>query len=215
MCLGMRLERRWSRARLSSCEFYDSVEGLRNTCHQLTLHRNYRGDAKATMEAFHDGWLRTGDVLAIDDDDFLWFKDRKKEMIKYKGYVSHHGRSSSLLTHPRNQIAPAELEDLLSSHLNVLESAVCAAWDKEQQTEVPVGYVVLDSSIPPEKRQAVLQEIRHSVDSRVTAYKKLRGGVHALETLPKNVTGKLARNELPARKAMVELMARPTPRARL
>jgi len=47
--------------------------------------RGYRGDSIATDEAFHNGWLRTGDAIKIDKDGFLWFQDRKKEMIKYKG----------------------------------------------------------------------------------------------------------------------------------
>lgn len=85
-----------------------------------TVFMGYRDNEAATKESFRDGWLCTGDVIAIDEDNFLWFKDRKKEMIKYKG----------------NQVAPAELEDLLNSHPDVAEAGVCAAWDKENQTEV-------------------------------------------------------------------------------
>jgi len=81
---------------------------------------DYRDNPSATKKRFKDGWLCTGDVLAIDEDDFLWFKDRKKETIKYKG----------------NQVAPAELEDLLNSHPDVAEAGVCAAWDKDNHTEV-------------------------------------------------------------------------------
>lgn len=141
-------------------------------------------------------------------------------MIKYKGFVHQCPTTApapDLLTRQdRNQIAPAELEDLLASHPKVLEAAVCAAWDKEQQTEVPVGYVVLDPSVSSREQQSVLAEVRASVDKRVTAYKKLRGGVHAIAALPKNVTGKLARNELPARKEMVKMMAAAAaPKARL
>lgn len=97
----------------------------------------------------------------------------------------------------------------------MLEAAVCAAWDRDQQTEVPMGYVVLKPSITAEKRPATLQEIRESVDARVTGYKKLRGGVFALDAIPKNVTGKIARNELPARKEMLKMMAGTAPKARL
>lgn len=85
-----------------------------------TVFMGYRDNQKATDESFKDGWLCTGDVLSIDDDGYLWFKDRKKEMIKYKG----------------NQVAPAELEDLLNSHPAVAEAGVCAGWDASQQTEV-------------------------------------------------------------------------------
>ena len=44
-------------------------------------------DPVATRESFHQGWMRTGDVLHADLDGFLYLTDRKKELIKYKGYV--------------------------------------------------------------------------------------------------------------------------------
>ncbi|KAG9696433.1 luciferin 4-monooxygenase, partial [Aureobasidium melanogenum] len=158
-----------------------------------TVFMGYRDNQAATKESFRDGWLCTGDVIAIDDDNFLWFKDRKKEMIKYKG----------------NQVAPAELEDLLNSHPAVAEAGVCAAWDKENQTEIPTAYVVLNPSKKQADTSEVLADIRKFVDTRVTGYKKLRGGVHAIAALPKNVTGKLVRGELPARKEMEKAFAAP------
>lgn len=57
-------------------------------------------------------------------------------------------------------------------------------------------------------QNAVLQNIRNSIDTRVTPYKKLRGGVHAIAVLPKNPTGKLVRGDLPARKAMTAMLAK-------
>jgi long-subunit acyl-CoA synthetase (AMP-forming) len=64
-------------------------------------YRGYRNDAKGTRESFHDGWLRTGDVVKMDSDGLLWFQDRKKEMIKYKGYaISKVYRASANLHHP-------------------------------------------------------------------------------------------------------------------
>ena len=92
-----------------------------------TAFMRYRDNDAASQESFKDGWLCTGDVLAMDDDGFLWFKDRKKEMIKYKG----------------NQVAPAELEDLLNSHPDVAEAGVCASWDNENQTEVNQPFTLL------------------------------------------------------------------------
>jgi long-subunit acyl-CoA synthetase (AMP-forming) len=47
--------------------------------------RKYRDNPEATALEFDDGWLRTGDVLQMNRDGFLWFQDRKKEMLKYKG----------------------------------------------------------------------------------------------------------------------------------
>jgi acyl-coenzyme A synthetase/AMP-(fatty) acid ligase len=98
------------------------------------------------------------------------------------------------------QVAPAELEDLLAANKEVEEAAVCALWLEDTQTEVPIGYVVLSSSVAPDNREAALKRIRDSVDSIVSSYKKLRGGVFAIDAIPKNVTGKIQRAELPARK---------------
>jgi 4-coumarate--CoA ligase len=68
------------------CVLHDGV--WRKLFPRLTIdRRHYRNNPQATKESFHDGWLRTGDSLTIDKDGHLWFHDRKKEMIKYKGYA--------------------------------------------------------------------------------------------------------------------------------
>ncbi|KAF5742884.1 4-coumarate--CoA ligase [Tripterygium wilfordii] len=55
-----------------------------------------------------EGWLHTGDIGYIDDDDDIFIVDRIKEMIKYKGF----------------QVAPAELEPILVAHPNISDAAV-------------------------------------------------------------------------------------------
>lgn len=57
--------------------------------------------------------------------------------------------------------------------------------------------------------KAVLDDIRKYVDTRVSPYKRIRGGVHAIAELPHNPTGKLVRDKLPARVAMNKAMAAP------
>ncbi|KAG9447207.1 hypothetical protein H6P81_013335 [Aristolochia fimbriata] len=71
--------------------------------------KGYIGDQAATAKALgKDGWLRTGDLCYFDDEGFLFVVDRLKELIKYKGY----------------QVAPAELEDLLLTHREIVDAAV-------------------------------------------------------------------------------------------
>lgn len=96
-------------------------------------------------------------------------------------------------------MAPAELENLLSAHPDVLEAAVCGYFDESQQTDIPVGYVKLRDSVAVSDRTRVLGEIKKSVDDAVSSPKKLRGGLFYLAELPKNVTGKIMRAHLPAR----------------
>ena len=69
----------------------------------------YLNDGEATERTIDkDGWLHTGDIGYIDDDDELFIVDRLKELIKYKGF----------------QVAPAELEALLLTHPKISDAAV-------------------------------------------------------------------------------------------
>ncbi|KAF2703992.1 putative amp dependent CoA ligase [Pleomassaria siparia CBS 279.74] len=147
----------------------------------------YMGDEAATRNTFAGEWLRTGDVMICDENENFWVTDRLKEMIKYKGL----------------QIAPSELEDQLVQHPSVIDAAVCAIYSPSQASEVPLAYVSLAApyhSWSKEKIDKILEEVRAWIDSRVAGYKKLRGGVFHLQTLPKNPSGKILRRELPARK---------------
>jgi 4-coumarate--CoA ligase len=71
----------------------------------------YWRNTKATQEAFdEDGYLKTGDVAVRDEKGWYWIVDRKKELIKVKGF----------------QVPPAELEAVLLEHEAVADAAVCA-----------------------------------------------------------------------------------------
>jgi long-chain acyl-CoA synthetase len=99
-----------------------------------------------------DGWLLTGDIGWLDEDGYLYLLDRKKEMIKYKGY----------------QVAPAELEALLHEHPAVLDAAVIPKRHLEGG-EIPKAFVVLK-----EGYQASPEELMAFVADKVAPYKKIR-----------------------------------------
>jgi 4-coumarate--CoA ligase len=133
----------------------------------------YFHNPEATTGTFHNGWFCTGDI-AVDRDGKFYIVDRKKELIKYKGL----------------QIAPAEIENLLITHPQILEAAVVGI-PIEGGSEVPRAYVVL--------RQArILSEtdVKDFVQGRLASYKQLRGGVRFVDELPKNAVGKILRREL-------------------
>jgi acyl-CoA synthetase (AMP-forming)/AMP-acid ligase II len=150
----------------------------------------YVGNDEATRETFVGGvgaWLRTGDIMTCHSNENFWVTDRLKEMIKFKGL----------------QIAPSELEDLLVQHPKVIDAAVCATWAEAEATEVPLAYVSLIDELARSDANAVsavLKEVQTWHDGQVAGYKKLRGGVHHLQQLPKNPSGKILRRELPAKK---------------
>jgi long-subunit acyl-CoA synthetase (AMP-forming) len=47
------------------------------------LYRGYVGDSKATAQEFSEGWLRTGDILTIDEKQNFWVTDRLKEVCLF------------------------------------------------------------------------------------------------------------------------------------
>jgi len=118
-----------------------------------------------------DGWLRTGDVAKMDTEGYTYITDRLKELIKFKGHA----------------VAPAELEDLLSTHPKIADAAVIPVAD-EQAGELPRAYVV-----PKPGQQVTPEEVMQFVDERVSAFKRLRGGVVLTDSIPKTGSGKILR----------------------
>ncbi len=120
-----------------------------------------------------EGWIRTGDIVSVDEEGYVTILDRKKEMIKYKGY----------------QIAPAELEALLMEHPAVMDSAVIPKRDAESG-EVPKAFILLR----PDQKASV-EELMRFVEERVAPYKKVRE-IEFVEAIPKTPSGKILRREL-------------------
>jgi acyl-CoA synthetase (AMP-forming)/AMP-acid ligase II len=120
-----------------------------------------------------DGWLLTGDVGWLDEDGYLHLLERKKEMIKYKGY----------------QVAPAELEAVLHEHPAVLDAAVIPKAHLEGG-EIPKAFVVLREGF-----EASPEELMAFVAEKVAPYKKIREMEYVSE-IPKSAAGKILRREL-------------------
>ena len=135
--------------------------------------KGYWGRPDATAETITpDGWLRTGDIASTDEDGYVRIHDRKKEMIKYKGY----------------QVAPAELEGVLMEHPGVRDAAVIPKADAEAG-EVPKAFVVA------REPGLNLDEVVAFVSERVAPYKKIRY-IEAVDAIPKNPSGKILRRQL-------------------
>lgn len=86
----------------------------------------YLHDPAETAKALRGGWLHTGDLGYLDEDGFLFFMGRKKEIIRRRG----------------ENISPVEVEAVLNQHPNVLESAVVPVPSELTEEEVK-AYVVL------------------------------------------------------------------------
>jgi long-subunit acyl-CoA synthetase (AMP-forming) len=62
--------------------------------------KGYVGPPEMTETVVQDGWLKSGDVGYVDDDDFVYLVDRLKELIKVKGYVCLFRYRSALRSVP-------------------------------------------------------------------------------------------------------------------
>jgi len=131
---------------------------------------------QATAAALRDGWFWSGDVVTRDHDDFFFVVDRRKEMIKYKGFP----------------VAPAEVESVLLEHPAVRDCGVVGRQDAAAG-EIPVAFVVLrDGSVASEKMK---EELCGFVADRLTHYKQPRA-IQFVEAIPKTASGKILRREL-------------------
>jgi long-chain acyl-CoA synthetase len=136
----------------------------------------YWKEPAATAAVLRDGWYWSGDVVTRDREGFYRVVDRRKEMIKYKGFA----------------VAPAEVEAVLLEHPAVKECGVVGR-PCEEAGEVPVAFVALrDGFVESGKLQ---EELRSFVADRLTHYKQPRE-VHFLDAVPKTASGKILRREL-------------------
>lgn len=78
----------------------------------------------------------------------------------------------------------------------VVDSGVTSVWDDAEGTEIPLAFVVPNSSIASIHRDKLAKEIQDLVAREVAGYKKLRGGVRFIDQLPRNPTGKMLRRQL-------------------
>lgn len=134
--------------------------------------RGYLARPEATAATIdEEGWLHTGDIARVDDDDYFYVVDRVKELIKYKG----------------RQVPPAELEAALIGHPAVADAAVIPSPDSEAG-EVPKAFVVATDSVSAESLMEYVAE-------RVAPYKRIRR-LEFVDEIPKTLSGKILRRKL-------------------
>ena len=93
--------------------------------------RGYLNRPDATAEALSDGWLHSGDLARRDESGYLYFLGRKKDIVRRAG----------------ENVAAAEVEDVLRSHPEVLEAAVVAVPDELRGEEVKAYVALVEDAI--------------------------------------------------------------------
>jgi long-chain acyl-CoA synthetase len=136
----------------------------------------YWKEPQATAAVLRDGWYYSGDIVRTDADGFYYVLDRRKEMIKYKGFP----------------VAPAEVESVLLEHPAVRDCGVVAKPDDEAG-EIPCAFVVVRDGYTPS--DALDRQLRDFVADRLAHHKQPRE-VRFVDTLPRTPSGKILRREL-------------------
>jgi len=136
----------------------------------------YWKEPQATAAVLRDGWFWSGDIVTRDREGFYRVVDRRKEMIKYKGFP----------------VAPAEVEAVLLEHPAVRECGVVGRPDSAAG-EIPVAFVALRDGFVEHPKLG--EELCAFVADRITSYKQPRE-VHFIDAVPKTASGKILRREL-------------------
>jgi 4-coumarate--CoA ligase len=162
-------------------------------------------------------WFATGDIAILRNQKF-YIVDRLKELLKYKG----------------QQIAPAELENVLAAHPCIAEAAVVGVRSTHDEgDDLPRAYVVRTSAgerdsasrsggaggdgikggegVGGESRSLEIteEEVKNWIKANLAPHKQLRGGVVFVSEIPKNAVGKYLRRELRERARLEVERARP------
>jgi fatty-acyl-CoA synthase len=132
-----------------------------------TVMKGYLKNARATAEAFKDGWFRTGDLAVMHTDGYMEIKDRSKDVINSGG----------------ENISSLEIEETLYRHPAVMEAAVVAKPDPKWG-ESPCAFVALKPGAT-----AAAEEIIRFCRDRMAHFKAPRTVVFG--PLPKTSTGKI------------------------
>lgn len=135
--------------------------------------QGYWQNPKATENALRDGWFHSGDVGYFDENGYLYFLDRRKDMIISGG----------------ENIYTAEIEHVLIQHPKIKEAAIIGVFDEEWGKLVK-AYVVLNENEQMDKEEVVTFCLEN-----LASYKKPHF-VDFVQSLPKNALGKVMKNKL-------------------
>lgn len=136
----------------------------------LPVMAGYWQNPKATAETVIDGWLKTGDMGAMDGDGFITLHDRAKDMVISGG----------------SNIYPREVEEVLLQHPNVSEVSVVGKHDAEWG-EIVVAFVVGENVDAPALDAFCLDQIARFKRPKLYRF---------VASLPKNNYGKVLKTDL-------------------
>ena len=138
-----------------------------------TVTPGYVNNPDATAQALRDGWLHTGDIGYVDEDNYLYVLDRRDDLIVSGG----------------ENVYPAEVEEALCAHPAVEDAAVIGLPDEEWGERVAAAVALRDGAT------ADVQELTAFCRRRLAAYKTPRE-IRIVDELQRNAAGKLLRRQV-------------------
>ena len=133
----------------------------------------YWGKPEDTAAAIRDGWFHSGDAGTVDEDGFVYIRDRIKDMIVSGG----------------ENIYPAELESVLAGHPAVADVAIIGVPDDRWGETVKAIVVRRPGATLTEA------ELMDWSRERLAGFKRPRS-VDFTDVIPRNPSGKILKREL-------------------
>lgn len=135
--------------------------------------KGYWRNEEANLSSFSDGYWLSGDIGMLDEDQYIYILDRKKDMINRGG----------------EKIFSIEVEDVLKSHPDILEAAVIGEPD-EIYGEIVKAYIVSNTLTADS-----VESVQEYCLTRLAKY-KVPSKVLLIDELPRNASGKILKKSL-------------------
>ncbi|MEW6088791.1 MAG: long-chain fatty acid--CoA ligase [bacterium] len=135
--------------------------------------KGYLNQPEETNKTIKDNWLFSGDLAKMDNENYIYIVDRKKDMI---------------LCHGIN-VYPREIEDMLYKHPKIAECAVVGIKNKHYK-EISKAFIVLK-----EGQTASINEFQTFCKDKLADY-KIPHHFEFMQNLPKTPTGKILKRTL-------------------
>jgi acyl-CoA synthetase (AMP-forming)/AMP-acid ligase II len=133
----------------------------------------YWNNPEANAALYTGDWLHTGDLGRLDEEGYLYFVDRKKDLIKTGG----------------ENVYPQEVEAVLNLHPAIAEVTVIGLPDPFW------GQAVTAVIVPRDGGDVSLEEIKAACEGKIAGFKIPRA-IRLVDSIPRNETGKVIKREL-------------------
>lgn len=144
------------------------------------LAKGYWKKPQETKNTFtNDGWLHSGDACWMDEDGFIYFSDRYKDLIVASGY----------------NIAPLEVESVLMGHPAVKEAAIIGVPDEYRGETVKAFVSLTEKGQKVEDKEGLKQDILAHCKKELATF-KVPKYLEIVDEIPKNAVGKILRRQL-------------------